>query len=109
MRRQFPKSIVPADLLKFARTSTPAALERIGDTVWMIEHLQRGMASRAKFAAVDGVFRIAFELFRQAHFDNTGAAVAHDFSVAFHHSHERAATGITQSADARFPGRDSRN
>src|ERR1700739_1431825 len=98
MRSQFPESIVPADLLKFARTLAPAALERIGDTVWMIEHLQPGMASRTEFAAVDGVFRTAFELFRQPHFDKTGAAVAHNFSIAFHHAYERAAAGRTQCA-----------
>ena len=75
----------------------------------MIEHLKSGMTAGTKLAAVDGMIRIAFELFRQAHLDEARASVAHDFGVAFHYANERAAAGRTQSANARLPGGDAGN
>src|SRR5215472_3345409 len=75
----------------------------------MVEHLKGGMASGAEFAAVDGVIRIAFELFREAHLDEAGAAVAHDFGIAFHYADESAAAGGAERANARFPGSDAGN
>ena len=75
----------------------------------MIEHLKSGMTAGTKLAAVDGMIRIAFELFRHAHLDEARASVAHDFGVAFHYPNEGAAAGRTQSANARLPGGDAGN
>ncbi len=109
MRGQFGKSILPTHYLEIGGAAGPPTLERIGEAVRMIEHLKGGMAPGAEFAAVDRVLRIAFELFCQAHLDQAGAAVAHDFGIAFHDAHESPAAGGTERAYARFPGGDSGN
>ena len=61
------------------------------DAVGMVEHLQSRLAARAELAAIDGMLRIAFELFRQAHLDQALLAVAHDLGFALHHAHQQAA------------------
>ena len=109
MRTQFLERIVPGDLLKLARAARAGALQRMRDAVGMVDHLKPGLAPRAQFAKIDGMLRIALELFRQAHLDEAGLAVAHDLGVALHHAHQQPATRRTQRADARLPSGDARN
>jgi hypothetical protein len=62
------------------------------------------MASGAEFAAIDRVLRIAFEFLRQPHLDDSGAAIAHNFSIAFHYTNHGAAARRAECAHARLPG-----
>ncbi len=91
VRGQFLQRIVPAYFLKFARAARTAALDGMGDAVGMVKHLQPGLAAGTELSLVDGMLRIAFELFRQAHLDQALLAVTHDFGFALHHPHQQAA------------------
>src|SRR6476660_242758 len=75
----------------------------------MIRHLDSGLAAYAKFALADRVCGIAFEFFRETHFDEAGLTVADDFGFPLHDSNEYSTARRAQGADARFPGGDSRD
>src|ERR1700722_14393430 len=109
MRGEFLQGIVPGDLLKFAGAARAGALDGMGDTVGMIKHLQTGLTADAELSAIDGMLRVAFEFFREAHLDQALLAATHDFGFALHHPHQQAAACRAQGADARLPCRDAGN
>ena len=86
----------------------PVRCERRLDAVGMIGDLQRGLSAGTELALIDGVRGIAFDLFREAHFQDAELAVADDFGLALHDADQSAAAGGAESADARLPGGDSR-
>ena len=62
------------------------------DAIGMIKHLQPRLAPRAELSLVDGMPRIAFEFFGQAHLDQALLAVTHHFCFALHNPHQQTAT-----------------
>ena len=73
----------------------------------MIGHLKASLAARAELALIDGMVRIALQLFRQPHPEQAELAVSDHFGVALHHPDSETACGRTQRADAGLPGGDA--
>ena len=69
VRGQFLQRIVPGYLLELAGAARAGALDRVSDAIRMVEHLQACLTAGAQLALIDGMLRIAFEFFRQAHLD----------------------------------------
>ena len=93
VRGHFLQRIVPGYFLKFAGAARTGALDGVGDAVGMVQHLQPRLAAGTELSLIDGMLRIAFELFRQAHLDQALLAVTHDFGFALHHAHQQTAAG----------------
>ncbi len=70
----------------------------------MVEHLQACLAAGAQLSLIDGILRIAFEFFRQAHLNQPLLTMTHDFCLALHNPHLQPAARGAKSAHARLQG-----
>src|SRR5271163_70557 len=107
MSRDFFQRIIPADCLELTRTAWAGALDGMGDTIGMVQHLQTRLATGTKLSLVDGMLRIAFELFGQAHFDQALLTTTHHLGFALHYADQQAASRGAYGADARLDGGDA--
>jgi hypothetical protein len=91
LRSQFGDGSIPGDRLKFSRAAVAGPFHRLCNAIGMIRHLDGGLPAHAQFAMADRMCGIAFELLRQAHFDQAGLTIADDFGFALHDSNEYSA------------------
>src|SRR5438034_4371644 len=109
LRRQDFERLTPINLYKIPGAPRAVELEGRPEAVGMVKRLNPGLAARAKLSAVDGMSGIPFELFRQAHLDETDLAFANHFCFAWHHPDRKPAPGRTQRAYTRLPSSDARD
>ncbi len=87
-----------------AGSARASALDRVSDAIGMVEHLQACLAAGAQLSLINGVLRIAFEFFRQAHLNQPLLTMTHDFCLALHNPHLQPAARGAKSAHAGLQG-----
>src|SRR3990172_5776259 len=85
---QDPEGLVPPDGFEHTRPTAARLPDSVTQAVWVIEHLQPGLAAGAQLAAVEGMKRIALDL----------------ASAPVEHPHEDAAPGGALPTSAGIPG-----
>jgi hypothetical protein len=75
----------------------------------MIGHLDRGLATRAQRAMVDGMLGQSLELLGHSRANDAALAVSNDVHVGIHDAHVLAATGRAERANRWLPHRNPRH
>jgi hypothetical protein len=85
-QKNFCHRVIPRDFLEGTATASAGSSERLPDTIRMIGHLNACLAPGADFSVADGVLRVALQLFRETHFQESLFAIPDHFGFTVHHA-----------------------
>src|SRR5262245_55232084 len=97
------QGIVPRDCGELTGAPTAGSFQRLPDAIRMIGDLNRRLAARAQLALVDWMRRIAFQLLRQTHPDQTDLSLPDHFRITLHDTDQQPATCVTERTHTRLP------
>ncbi len=108
-RHDLRNRVIPGNSFISTVAALAGALERLGDPIGVVRHLDRRLAAWAQAALIDRVCRAAFEFLGRVDAHPPCLTAANDLGIGIHDPHGQAASRCAERAHARLPNGHARN